>query len=125
EPFPAQTSTQGTPPRSPRRTVPQSRSRAMSCHFSRAMRAMRAMVSSCWGLIDLIGECVNQGCPDHLADGAHLAFAVQHPLAAPHLERHVAEAGALRAQVNRALDIVRPVGGKERADRRLSAVFAV
>src|SRR6266567_5872076 len=71
-----------------------------------------------------IGECVNQSCPDHLADGAHLAFAVQHSLAAPYLERHVAEAGALRAQVNHALDIVRPVGVKERADHRLSAVFA-
>jgi hypothetical protein len=57
-------------------------------------------------------------------NGAHLAFAVQHPLAAPHLEWHVAEAGALRAQLDHALDIVRPVGGEERADRRLGAVFA-
>ena len=71
-----------------------------------------------------IRECVDQGDPDQLADGAHLAFAVEHPLAAPYLERHVAEAGIIRTQVNHALDIVRPVGGKERADRRLSAVFA-
>ena len=71
-----------------------------------------------------VGEGVDQGGPDRLADSAYLAFAAQHPLTAPHLERHVAETGVLRAQVNHAFDIVRPVGGEERADSRLGAVFA-
>jgi hypothetical protein len=64
-----------------------------------------------------VGERVDQRGPDGLADGTHLSVAVQYPLAGPHLERHVPEIGVVGAQLGHPLDIVRPVGVEERADR--------
>src|SRR2546421_7630803 len=67
-------------------------------------------------LVGQVGKGVDEGPPDGLADGTHLAVAANDPLLAPYFEGDVVEVGVISAELDHALHVVRPVGLKECGD---------